>query len=459
VKVDLAALINPTPRQRDAFAASLKYRFMLYGGAGGGGKSYFLRWWCLRELLRLRGITGKGGHRIGLFSMDYPTLTDRQISRIAIEFPDYLGVLKETRAEGYNFKLHAHLGGGTIALRNLDDPSKYKSAEFAGIAVEELTENDKATFDDLRFRMRWPGVERPCFVAATNPGGIGHAWVKQLWIDRDFPSELLPLASEFGFVSAKVQDNPHLTDQYYQDLLTLPEDKRKAYAEGDWNIFAGQYFPEWRDDVHVVEPFTIPSYWRTWRGGDWGGTSPAAFLWLATDPIGNTYVTDEVYVRGATIRDHSELIRPIDRNRGCTWGILDGACFGDESRDSLGKTIGDQYADAGVSWRKGVKGPGSRVAGWTRIHSLLAHRDSTPKLRVFSTCRNLIRTLPGLVHDKIRVEDVDSDGEDHAPDALRYALGPSEPVAVQDFSTMHPDDADAFRAGMRDERRPMQEAW
>jgi len=216
----------------------------------GGGKSYFLRWWCIRECIRLFATYGVRGVRIGLFSMDYPTLLDRQISRMVFEIPEHIGKIQKTQTDGFNLTLVPELGGGTVALRNLDNPSKYNSAEFAGIAIEELTENPEAIFHELRKRIRWPGVPASDmhFVAAANPGGIGHAWVKKLWIDRDFPTEMRSMAGQFAYVPAKAQDNPHLDPAYYAQLLSLPEEMRKAYAEGSWDIFAGQYFKEWRKD-------------------------------------------------------------------------------------------------------------------------------------------------------------------------------------------------------------------
>src|SRR5690606_34283710 len=116
----------------------------------------------------------------------YPELKDRQISKIQMEFPGWLGELKDTKADGFGFFLHEEFGGGAILLRNLDKPDKYQGAEFAAIAVDELTKTTYTTFNFLRGSLRWPGMTQTPFIAATNPGGIGHLWVKRLWIDGDF---------------------------------------------------------------------------------------------------------------------------------------------------------------------------------------------------------------------------------------------------------------------------------
>lgn len=448
----ISELINPTERQRECLSALRKFRFVLYGGAMGGGKSYLLRWWCVLQCIYYFARYGIRNVRVGLFSEDYPTLVDRQISKIKFEFPAWLGKISESRTEGFNFKLCDALGGGTIAFRNLEDPSKYNSAEFASIAVEELTKNKEVVFHELRKRMRWAGIPDgdTRFLGATNPGGPGHAWVKQFWLDSELPPEMASIAGEFHYVQSRAQDNPHLSSGYYESLLTLPSEMAKAYAEGDWDLFAGQYFKEWRKEVHVCEPFEIPWFWKIERCGDWGEANPCAHLWIATNPEGYKYVIGEVYGSGLSIEVQSDRILAFESGKVIApVGVLDAACWDTTGR---AQSIADQFAGYKVRWLQSAKGPGSRVAGWRVVRKMLAfHRDDLgnitkkPLLRVFSTCKNLIRTLPGLEHDSNNPEDLNSDGEDHAADALRYHL--MTPVHAPEIpeSEMSPEEA-AFLA-------------
>lgn len=163
-------------RQKDAIAALKDHKFVLYGGALGGGKSYLLRWYCIRRLMELAGYGFKNVTAM-LACEDYPSLKDRQLSKIGIEFPQYLGKMhSDHKLHGRCFILEPEYGGGILCFRNLDDPSKYASAEFALICVDELTKNDLDVFTFLRTRLRWPKLPDPeaKFLAGTNPGGIGH---------------------------------------------------------------------------------------------------------------------------------------------------------------------------------------------------------------------------------------------------------------------------------------------
>ncbi len=409
----LGELFNPTLKQRQFLETIAKHRFVLYGGAAGGGKSYILRWWLVTYLLALHKA-GIDHAQVGLFCEDYPSLMDRHISKIRFEFPQELGQLKlgETR----DFVLQEKYGGGRIALRNLDDPSKYQSAEFAAIAVDELTKNKKETFDFLRSRLRWPGVDGPPFAGATNPGGIGHAWVRALWIDKHFPPELQPFAGEFGFVPARASDNPHLTEQYYRDLQSLPPAMAKAFAEGSWDVFAGQVFTEFRESVHVVDPFEMPKWWPRWRAIDWGYKSPACCLWFCREPQGRTYIYRELYATEMLVSDFAHRILEMDAGDEIETCYIDPSV---KSRDgSAEQTILEQFRNH----FNVHPADNDRLGGWQLIHEMLRVSGRGPGLQIFRNCTNLIRTLPQLVYDQVKVEDCDTECEDHAPDALRYGL-------------------------------------
>lgn len=279
----LETLINPTDRQREFLAKIADKDYVLYGGAAGGGKSYILRWWLVLFLWSLFKYRQLRNVTVAMFCEDYPALLDRQISKIRFEFPGWLGRLREGTTR--DFKLHDNFGGGIIALRNLDDPSKYQSAEFAAIAVDELTKNNKKMFDFLRSRLRWPGVEHPKFGAGTNPGDIGGDWVKDLWILGRFPGELEPLRNQFDFVQAKATDNPHLNQAYWDNLHTLPPDLARRFADGDWSVFEGQYFREFDYEATFLDHDDFlrmwgPQYWQPiWVSIDWGSTHHAYVAW------------------------------------------------------------------------------------------------------------------------------------------------------------------------------------
>lgn len=461
----LSALINATPRQNEFLEALKRFKFILYGGSAGGGKSYILQWAMVLLVLWAFVLHRVRGAKAAIFCSTYEALKDRHTSQWRI--PRALGRLVYTRNEGWVFKLKDSLGGGMVLLRNLDDPAKYNSAEFIGIGVDEWTENPWSTFDELQKRLRWAAevgkphlpcggrlkhvvdgqiVEVDCpiaehhtqpewnfpFVMASNPGGTGHGETKAVFIDREFPENLRGSERHFTYVQAKVSDNPYNPRSYVEALMRLPEDMRKAYLDGDWSIFAGQYFKEWRRDVHVVEPFEIPWHWKIERSSDWGESKPCAHLWTATDPEGYSYVIGEVYGKGMRIPEQAERIHAFERGKNVQRvGILDSACWDVTGR---AKSIAQQFQECGLMNAPSAKGPGSRVAGWNLIRTALHFERGCdgqvviqPQMRIFSTCANLIRTLPAMVHDKNKPEDLDTKGEDHACDALRYKFqGPAE---------------------------------
>lgn len=449
-------LTHFSPKQEEARKTALKSRYTLYGGAMAGGKSYWLRWMLICLLIKW-AAQDKRNVEVGLFCEDYPTLKDRQLSKIGSEFPSWLGTLHGDHAQhGRCYILSEEYGGGIIKFRNLDDPSKYQSAEFAAIAVDELTKNDETVFEDLRNRLRWPGITDIRFLGATNPGGIGHAWVKKRWLDRKFDeNETEP--EEFVYVRALAQDNPHIDKSYLKQLESLPPDKRRAYLEGDWDIFKGQYFPEWRREIHVVTPFEIPDGWRRFAMGDYGYSKPSAVYWGAMSPDGQLYIYRELYREGLNYSDLGrEMAQATPPTETLDYWAFDPAIWSKEPAASSplsgAEIIEQSYRAASTRSPSLIKANNDRLGGWVQVREYLKpylkNGDLTAKLQVFSTCEELIRTLPSLVYDEHRVEDCDTDGEDHAADAVRYGImsRPSPKLTQDQMETL------AFQKAMKKKR-------
>ena len=217
------------PKQKEAQLASKRFKFVLYGGSLGSGKSHWLRWMCLYWLMKYYAKYNKKGIRVGLFCEDYVSLNDRHLTKVKFEFPPWLGKFNEAKHE---FTLAPEYGSGIIAFRNLDDPEKYLSVEFAAMAVDEINRNPVSTFRELRKRLRWEGIPDVRFMAACNP--IGEAWVKNMFVKRLFPPEEKE-QYEFVYVPALPTDNPYLLQEYYKSLESLPEAQRKALLEANWD--------------------------------------------------------------------------------------------------------------------------------------------------------------------------------------------------------------------------------
>ena len=402
---------NFTERQLEASKALEDHKFLLYGGAVGGGKSYWLRKILIRLLIGYYTKYGLEGVRVGLFCEDYPSLEDRQISKVKYEFPEWLGTMNESKHE---FTLAKGLGSGVLLFRNLDNPSKYLSAEFASIAIDELTMNDNDVFNFLRMRLRWPGIKADdCkFITGSNPGGKGHGWVKDMFIDKNFnPNE--QEAEKFVYIPAKATDNPYLDKGYYIQLEGLPPEMRKAYLEGDWNIFKGQYFSEWRDEAHVCPVFPIPEGVKRFRAYDHGSAKPCCCKWYYVDFDGRVWVYREFYKAGLTVEEISDKIVEMSGDEVYEYDIADPAIF---SEHGHGESIGQMFnriSKGKINW---VPASNDRVAGWSVMHQYLHWtKYKRPMIQYYNTCTDSIRTIPTLIYNENRgrVEDLNTEGEDH----------------------------------------------
>ncbi len=436
-----------TPRQQAAvdILKTGKVKYLLYGGALGGGKSYFLRWYAV-DRLRMMAQRGFRNAAIMVACEDYPALKDRQLSKIAMEFPAWLGKAHSDHKDyGRSYILAPEFGSGVICFRNLDDPSKYQSAEFAAILVDELTKNPFEVFTFLRSRLRWRGLpDEDCiFVGATNPGGIGHSWCKQLWIDRDFPPEFVSpvdFRPQFAYVPSKADDNPHLDPAYWATLSTLPRALRKAFRDGDWNIFVGQAFPDFSRQKHVIPTIQPPAGAPLLMTYDWGWGKPFSIGWWFVDNDGRLIRFAEWYGwsgapnEGLRLAD-SEVaagIKEREARMGITgWGITRLAghdCFQKRpnyDKGGQGPSTDEVFQDAGLTLSK---------VNPNREHKIRAFRerlrpgaDGVPRLLVSEDCAQFIRTIPNIVMDARNVEDIDSDGEDHIYDEACLACLAREP--------------------------------
>lgn len=440
-EIGISEIVKFLPKQEIAFQAVQDHRFVLYGGARGPGKSFWLRWSLLCLHLFWAKVRGIKNVTTGLFCETYPELKKRQISKIKMEFPLQMGELKSTQEEGLGFHIRPEYGGGMISLLNLDDPSKYQSSEFAAIAIDELTKmavpdlDEINDFDVLRGSLRWPGLTGTKFLGATNPGDVGHAWVKRLWIDRDFPPRMKNLEKEFKFIKALPSDNPYLTEEYWDDLNSLPEELRKAWVEGNWDIFAGMAFTVWNRDRHTEQAKSLPTWWVRWRAVDWGFHAPFCCLWFAKDPdIGRIYVYREIYAKGLSDKQQAKAIvdnTGPDENIQMTFA--DPSMWTARKPEDVITTTADTYAQYGVPL---IRGDNDRISGKRKVDRIMMSLpDGEPGLIIHDNCKNLIRTLPALPYDKVRVEDVDTEAEDHPYDTLRYGLS-----NVRDPDKKIPDD-------------------
>jgi hypothetical protein len=361
--------------------------------------------------------------------------------------------------------------GSAIHLRHCQhDPDvyRYQSAEMHVLAIDEVTHFSDAQYRFLRSRVRLGALavsekwkaKLPCVLAASNPGGVGHNWVKATWIDPAPPMKVWRAADAEGgmlrqFIPSRLEDNPTLTENdpdYERRLEGLGSPQLvRAMRLGDWTIVSGGALDDlWDEEKHTVQPFTIPKAWRIDRSFDWGSSKPFSVCWWAESNGEDVELDDgrKLHFPAKTLFQITELYGWNGRpNEGCrkiavevareilrieeetklkgrvVAGPADSAIF---STESAGSSIADDMGRVGVKWIESEKGPGSRAVGLERVRKMLkaslASPMEEPGLLFFNTCRHSIRTLPTLPRDPKKPDDVDTDAEDHAYDAIRYRV-------------------------------------
>ena len=373
---------------------------------------------------------------------DYPSLKDRQLTRIAREFPEWLGKsYSDHKDYGRCFIFCAEYGNGVICFRNLDDASKYQSAEFAAIAVDELTKNGYQVFTDLRMRLRWSGLtdDECLFFGGTNPGGIGHGFVKALWIDKIYPQEFrepTDFSRKFAFIPSKAEDNPHLDESYWMMLNTLPVHQRAAFRDGSWDTFVGQAFQEWSRVHHVVKRVPVPEGAPLFMTFDWGFGAPFSIGWWWIDADGRLFRFSEWYGwsgtpnHGLRLADTEIAAGIIKREQAMGYNVsenisgvvihnphiirlCDPTCFNskpDWKGGGQGPSTAEEFRKAGLVLRPGDP---KRTLKFRQFHQRLMVPDVTdevtvkPMMQIYDNCIHFIRTVPDMVVNPNNPEDID----------------------------------------------------
>ncbi len=419
----------------------------LYGGAAGGGKSDAL----LVEALRQVHIPHYTALILRKTIPQLSELINRSRSIYLSAFPEAQYHITE---HCWRFPSGAKIYFGS--MQHAKDRINYQGKQYDFIAFDELTHFTFEEYSYMFSRNRPSGSGTRVYIrATTNPGGIGHSWVKERFITAAPP--MTPISDNYNvitpegktitmtrkriFIPSSVFDNQILLQNdpdYLATLAMMPEAEKSALLYGNWDSFDGQVFTEWRNDpahyedmrfTHVIAPFRVPKHWQIYRGFDFGYTRPFSVGWYAADSDGRLYRIREYY--GCTGRPNeglcfepsriAEEIKSIEENdpnlkRKNIIGIADPSIF-DGSR---GRSVAEVMEKSGVYWRAGDN---ARIAGKMQYHYRLAFgKDGIPMLYVFNTCKNFIRTLPALCYDNANVEDIDTSGEDHIYDECRYVL-------------------------------------
>lgn len=437
----MQAEINLGLHPKQQLALDSEATEILYGGAAGGGKSHLMRvasiLWCASiaglqaYLFRRYFVDIKGNH------MDGPT------GYRALLAPWTQSGLCQITQDEIRF-----WNGSKINLCHLSDDNaldQYQGREIHVLLIDELTHFAENHYRFLRSRNRMTNLNVPeeykgmfpRILCSSNPGNIGHEWVKRFWIDDKEPSQIYQISNEEGgkrrqFIPALLEDNPTLTEDdpnYENSLLGLGSPALvEAMRWGNWNIMAGAYFPEF-GARHIIEPCLLPDWWTRFRSFDWGSSKPFHVGWYAVSdgtlpsiPRNALVMYREWYgAKGPdeglkyTVEQVAEGIKARETGDKIQFGVADTAIFTADG----GPSMAERFNLAGVRWQPADK---RRVSGWDQLRSRLAdNEEGRPMLYFFRNCRDTIRTLPLMISDEKKPEDINTTLEDHAADSLRYA--------------------------------------
>lgn len=419
---------------------------IFYGGARGGGKTSGILGHWLKHQSRW------GRHAKGIiFRRTYDELEEIMEQGSAL-FP-LIGGHYQSGKKTWLFQ-----NGSKLLLRFLDkddQAKKYLGRAYTWMGMEEITNwPSPDPVNKLKACLRSAHGIRCQWVATGNPGGVGHNWVKAMFIDPMAP--LTPYKDPVTgvtriFIPAKLQDNQILlkSDPQYVNRLKQsgPEWLVKAWLDGNWDIVAGGMFDDlWDRTIHILQPFPIPSGWTIDRAFDWGSSRPFSLGWWATCN-GEQVPGQRMFYKGTKIRIaewygwdgkkpnvglnmvDSEIARRAlqmeqEMKNAYGYSIQEGPADPSIFTVTNGSSIAQTYARLGLPFKPAATGPGSRISGWAGTRQMMKASKKSPMeepgLFVFIGCRQFIRTVPTLPRDLIKLDDVDTDAEDHIGDEMRY---------------------------------------
>lgn len=405
-------------KKQQAFIDSQAFE-TLFGGAAGGGKSY-------GQLVD--GL---------LYALKYPkskqiifrsTFADLEKSLIRTSMNLYpLSIANYNDSKHtWKFKNGSIIDFGYIQYEK--DVYQYQSAEYDVIRFDELTHFTEFMYTYMISRCRGANPYPKGIKSSTNPGGVGHNWVKERFIDIGAPNVIHTCKLETGetttriFIPSLVQDNKFMLTydpDYIKRLDALPEKERKALKYGNWDIFDGQFFTEFDRNIHVIEPFVIPKDWYVYFVMDYGLDKLAGY-WIAIDYNNNAYVFREVYQSNLLVSQARDKIKEMT-NEDVYMHLAPPDLW--NRHKETGKSTADIFAEGNVTL---YKTNNDRIQGWLQMKEWLKpYKDeqgcTTAKLKIFNTCKNLIRCLPQVQHDAKRVGDIANEPHEltHSVDAIR----------------------------------------
>ena len=407
------------PKQKEFCLATNKY--ICYGGARGGGKSHVSRIKMCLLALNYSGI------QILLLRRTLAELRENHVLQLQKLLKD-IAIYKESTKE-FLFP-----NGSRIKLGYCDnekDVLQYQGQAYEVIVLEEATHFTEFQFQTLTESNRMSGNMKETFnprmYFTCNPGGVGHLWVKRLFIDRDYTSTENP--DDYKFIPSLVFENKYIMEHdpnYVKVLENLPEDRKQAMLYGNWDIFDGQFFREFKRSVHVIEPFQISEHWNRYIAMDYG-LDMFAVLFIAIDTKGKAYVYNEIHKPNLIVSEARQTLKSIMRHYKYKY-IYAPPDLWNRNRDT-GKSTAELFWEGGIDL---TKASNNRIAGWLNVKEWLKVRKvrneqtgelyEDSDLKIFSNCVNLIKYLPQLQHDEKEPNDVATEPHEptHITDALRY---------------------------------------